>query len=692
MRNKSTKTIFSRRLTPMNADQPILFHLCSSVFIFMLGWTAWGQQTVAPTPDPVGSPRGDNFENYNILQSFELGYRWRTVGGDEDMYRSTVNYGDGIRLLSSSLYVKSRDGHGGFFDEITITTQGLGNDPYQSAILRIEKNRLYRYDLTWRSTDYFNPALTISNGEHFMDTTRQMQDHDLTLFPQSAVKLFLGYSRNVENGPALTTIQLFNSQGDEFPLFQNLKQQTNEYRAGGEINFWGFRLNAVHGWEDFKDDTTENLPAPSLGTNPNDLTTLSLFNLSQPYHGTSPYWRVALFREGKRRWAMNGRFTYVAGRRAFEYNELSSGTTFSGALTNLQVLSSGNAQRPAATGNLTLSLFPAKNVTVTNQTSAYNIRMIGTSVFVQEQNGVFTTPVVPFQYLGIETIANATDVDMRLGPWLGVHAGYEFSYRQIGSIEDQINAGQVFTAPDNTRIVQTNELHTGVLGFRFKPIKPLTVSVDGEIGRADKPIYPISEKNYQALRGRIEYKRKSFRAAVYAKSDYNTNSTSLTSYASQSRQYGVDGSWTANEWFSIDASYAKLDLYTLGGINYFVGNGQDISGEDSLYLSNIHTASLGARFTILKRVDLYLGYSHVQDVGDGRSTSVGAGTDTSLPAFQAAQTFPVRFLSPEVRLSVLLHKQIRWNAGYQYYGYEEQFSTLQNFRAQTGYSSVSWSF
>src|SRR5579871_3257334 len=95
--------------------------------LFWLAIIAWAQEPVAPTPDPVGNSRGDNFENYNILQSFELGYRWRTVGGDADMYRSTVNYGDGIRLLSSSLYVKSRDGHGRFFDEITLTTQGLGN-------------------------------------------------------------------------------------------------------------------------------------------------------------------------------------------------------------------------------------------------------------------------------------------------------------------------------------------------------------------------------------------------------------------------------------------------------------------------------------------------------------------------------------------------------------------------------------
>jgi hypothetical protein len=57
-----------------------------------------------------------------------------------------------------------------------------------------------------------------------------------------------------------------------------------------------------------------------------------------------------------------------------------------------------------------------------------------------------------------------------------------------------------------------------------------------------------------------------------------------------------------------------------------------------------------------------------------------------------AQTFPLRFLSPQARFSLRLTPKIRWNVGYQYYGYREQFATDQNYRANTGYSSVSWSF
>jgi len=647
------------------------------------------QPPVAPTGEPTEGNRGDNVSDYNILQSFEVGYRWNTDGGDTDMYRSTVNYTDGIRLLSSSLAVQSRNGHGRLFDQILLNTLGLGNDPYQAVILRIEKNRLYRYDFTWRSNAYFNPALTIADGEHLMDTTRRLQDHDLTLFPQSAIRFFMGYSRGTDSGPSLSTIQLFDPTGPQYPLFANIRDQQNEYRLGGEVRVLGFRLNVLRGWEDFKEDTQQTLTTPSLGIDPTGLNQLNSFLNVQPYHGTSPYWRVGLFREGKKFWAVNGRFSYVAGNRGFIFNQSAAGLNGVGASALQQVYTYGNAQRPTATGNFTFSLFPTSTVTVTNQTSVYNIRMSGDSYFEQYTNGSPITPILFFNYLGIRTISNSTDVQFRPRRWFTVHGGYTYDDRRIGSEAD---AGLITTGlPLLTPVDQTNVLHQGTLGFRIKPTKTLVISLDGDLGHADKPIYPISEKDYHALRARAEYRLKTLRLAAYAKSDYDTNSASLTSYASHSRQYGMDGSWIPVDWFSIDAGYARLHLDSLGAISYFL-NTALVTGDESYYVSNIHTATLAARFTVRRRVDISVCYSHVQDVGDGRATPLESGAYTFQSALLAAQTFPLRFLSPQARLSLRITPKIRWNAGYQYYGYREDFSALQNYRAHTGYSSVSWSF
>ena len=176
-------------------------------------------------------------DNYNIVDSFETGYRYSTVGGSMEQYRSTVNFGNGIRLLGSSLIVNSKNGHGRLFDQITLSTQGLGNDPYESAVMRIEKNRMYRYDMSWRRNDYFNPGLVTAGGggQHLLDTQNRMQDHNLTLFPQSNLKFFAGFSASSQEGPGYSSIQLFDGTGDIFPLFSNVRRVWREYRLGNEF-------------------------------------------------------------------------------------------------------------------------------------------------------------------------------------------------------------------------------------------------------------------------------------------------------------------------------------------------------------------------------------------------------------------------------------------------------------------------
>ena len=81
-----------------------LLHYCRSiqtagllVFLFQLG--SFGQPVVAPTPQQAGSPRGDTVGDYNITNSWEVGYRFHSVDGNIGKYRSDVNMGNGIRLL-----------------------------------------------------------------------------------------------------------------------------------------------------------------------------------------------------------------------------------------------------------------------------------------------------------------------------------------------------------------------------------------------------------------------------------------------------------------------------------------------------------------------------------------------------------------------------------------------------------------
>jgi hypothetical protein len=647
----------------------------------LLVWiaSAAAQTPVAPTPQAAGERLGENVSNYNLVDNFETGYRFSSVGGNFEQYRSNVNFGNGIRLLGSLLSVNSRNGHGAFFDQIVLTTQGLGEDPYEATTLRIEKNRLYRYDLSWRQNDYFNPGLVTDGGggQHLLDTRNRMQDHDLTLFPQSNLKFFFGMSASSQTGPSLSSIQLFNASSPITPLFSDVRRVWREYRVGNEFRVLGIRVNWMHGWEDFKDDTGAALTVPSPP--------LSSFRSSDPYHGTSPYWRTALFTDRKV-FNVNGRFTYTGGRRAFVVDEGSAGKVAAGA-ENRQVITFGNAERPVATGNLNLSFTPGSKLTVTNGTSVYNVRTLGNSFFGQVDNltGAFT--FLNYNYLGIRTVANDTDLNYQISPVWGVMAAYHYTDRLIQSVEQSVFAGRVSTTPSR----QTNVLRSGDVGLRVKPWKPVAVLVSGEIGRAGRPFTPKADKDYHVLNGRFEYKVKQVQFTAAANANYNVNSTSLTAFSSQSRTYSFAGSWTRGRWLTLDAGFTRLHLYTIGGIEYFL-NQRPAPPQDSVYLSNINTAYFGARVALKNRADLYFGYTRVQDLGDGRGNAQGSGIGSPLAIFQAVQTFPMAYQSPVARVSVRIREKLRWNAGYQYYGYRQDFFFGQDYRAHTGFTSLSLSF
>jgi hypothetical protein len=183
---------------------------------------------------------------------------------------------------------------------------------------------------------------------------------------------------------------------------------------------------------------------------------------------------------------------------------------------------------------------------------------------------------------------------------------------------------------------------------------------------------------------------KTFLFTASTRENYNSNSVLLSSYASHARTHNITASWTPRDWFALDAGYSKLHLDTAGGIDYFA-SGQFITGQ-SIYVSNLHVGTLTARFDWRKKADIFVGYSHTQDTGDGRDNPRGSQTGSLTPAFQAAQTFPLTFLSPMARLSIRINEKIRWNVGYQYYGYNERFLNGDGYRAHTGYSSVLWSF
>jgi hypothetical protein len=158
-------------------------------------------------------------------------------------------------------------------------------------------------------------------------------------------------------------------------------------------------------------------------------------------------------------------------------------------------------------------------------------------------------------------------------------------------------------------------------------------------------------------------------------------------------------SWAPPKRFGFDLTYAKLHLNTLSSIFAFsVPDLPDVAARHSIYISNLHFGQATFRAELTKSASLFLGYSIVKDTADGQSLS------GSLPAFLLSypnfrfngtdliDAYPLTYQSPQARLTVKLHKQLSWNLGWQYYGYSETYTGLQNYHAHVSYSSLRWGF
>jgi hypothetical protein len=217
--------------------------------------------------------------NYNIKQSIEFGGRFTSISGNKDIYDTFVNLQQGARLLGFTTEMRSLDHHASVFDRLYFSNFGYGGDPNEVSRLRISKNKWYGFDGLFRKDENFwnyallanplNPTTPFANAPagfgppactscvirsspHVFNTRRKLGDYSLLLLPQSAVRFRAGYSRNIVEGPGLSTIH----EGTEQLLFENYKNTVNTYRIGVDFKILP-RTNISYDqiWSYYKGDT-----------------------------------------------------------------------------------------------------------------------------------------------------------------------------------------------------------------------------------------------------------------------------------------------------------------------------------------------------------------------------------------------------------------------------------------------------
>ena len=199
--------------------------------------------TIGASGTTTENNAGLTLDQYRVKQTVEFGGRIADYSGSQSLWDSYVDLGSGPRLFEYSLNLHSDKHDGLLFDDFNFNNFGYGGDPNDVTRLQFSKGKWYDFDGLFRrdqsNFDYnllanpLNPPtstliVNVDNSPHAAYLTHRMTDLHLRILPLSAVRFRLGYSHNVEEGTAFSTIH----EGTEAQLTQPAQTITDSYQFG----------------------------------------------------------------------------------------------------------------------------------------------------------------------------------------------------------------------------------------------------------------------------------------------------------------------------------------------------------------------------------------------------------------------------------------------------------------------------
>jgi hypothetical protein len=718
--------------------------------ILLLSITGIAQQPT-PSPAPKKSPEktseaavveaGEDAGSYTIISTIELGYRGLKVDGDLNKYQSDLNYKAGPRLFDSSFLMRAKEGKGGLFDTLLVTSTGWGADPNGQMRVSVEKPAWYRFDGNYRRFKYFRFVNNLANpnwvfspasfsvppnpvtGEHGYNTRTEMGDFDLTLLPKNeTIRFNVGFSPERYSGPAFTNYHL---GGNEFNLRSNLRSRANDFRVGADGKLGPIDFSFLQGFRRFRDDSFINLGAtPGINLNP-AVASFTSFSRNEPARGSVNYTRLSLHTLVAKKLDITGRIVYSKSTSSFAFIENFTGRNFNPRVTawppgplpatpnilNLgQYNITGNAERPQTLGDIGVTFFATDKLRISNTFRVEDFTIDGRAVFsdffsiTRGSGATLRTDTVGFSNLDANRITkyrkyqNTLEGDYQFNARYSMHFGYRYGSRRIEESFEGFNLGSngsVTPAPARTseEEVETNHTHAFFAGFKARPIKDWTIYFDAEHGTADNVFTRIGNYDYTNIRAKSRYtpnKKISFNLAVITRNNSNPSEIAGVSLQDfgvdvRTRLFTASVDWTPTSKASFSTGYNYNWVNSDAVVDYFFNSVRHPLGH-SLYFMRNNFFFVDTTAQILPRVSLFASYRINKDNGQGNRLADPTGTPGTL-----ISSYPMSFQSPEARVAIKINHRLDWNLGYQYYNYRESAIVgprPQNYHAHLPYTSL----
>ncbi len=700
---------------------------------------------------------------YVIHQSAELGYRISDVTGSEAMYGTIVNLNSGPRVLDQTLSLQSKDHNGLLFDNLYVNGFGWGGDPMAGVVLRVDKGTWYDFRANFRrDQNFFNfdllanplnpptssPSIPVTSSPHSFLNSHRMDDIDLTVLPQSKVSFRFGYSYNVMDGPAYSSVH----EGTDALLLQSLNTTQHSYRFGADFKILPRTVISYDQFLDYYSGKTTaqlasfapallpgvpgsvelglpidtgngnpcnfNPPATSLIDASGTLTNTdcnAFYSYSRPdhVHTFTPTERVSLHSSYFRRLDLSASYAYSSADVNTPQDEFFNGLSARSDVRQTTVTGPAQASQISNVADFSATVHFSEHIRLVDTFRFWAFRTQQSSNFTEtdwECNVAAdcsvltpisaTTPsatTTPDQlFFNQNWNRNEADLIWDISRWMGVRAGFRYGAKDFNNFDSATDSGENVTIHESTPLV----------GFWVRPITSMRINFDWEHSSYDNILVRLGPHDESRYRIQARYTPKPWAAIGGSVNLWkSSNGDVLTDFHGHSYNYGVTASLTPRERFGFDFAYNYSD-YQQNALVCFndsdttlpvvinagscTANGFNDSKNNLLtngfYTSNTHYGLAAVMFKPIPRLTMQVGYS---------ITSTN-GRTPQFNSLQPTGALQYNYQQPLVNLAYYVGHNLTAKAGWNYYQYGEQPfvgpTDPRYFHANNVTLSVLWAF
>jgi len=613
------------------------------------------QPAAAPAAAPA--PAGEGW----LQGSIEIGYRWiPNISGNFNAYRSTVNLGEGPKLLDADFSLI--DPAKRVFDRADVHATSWGGDPYNTLRVDMSKDGWYRLTADYRNIAYFNflptfadPTLTLGTllDQNSFDTAIRTTNIQLDILPKKWFTPYVAFERNTQFGRGIT---VFQADRNEYPVASLFSDQTNNYRAGVRLELGHYHITLEQGGTTFKDDqgASDNVSSPGNFTGTFLGQTLPLTAMNELYRvrGDSIYSKALLAANPFPWMSVTGDFIYSKPRTDINYTEKSAGNFYLNRILQFystgQDVLTGDANQPHTSANITIELRPVRKLRIVQRWMTDRFHN-ASNALLAENLLISGAPFTDQQLANDRMIVNYNEEEIDAFYDLTSRITLRGGYRYVWGDAD-VRAPVLLGTPLQAGNLQR---HIGIAGFTYRAGQKFRVIADAEGSNSDQTYFRTSLQEYEKAHIRANYDvlpSLRFNADFSLLNNSNPDPSIKLDYSSKVESASVNWAPKGGKWASLLLDYSRSAIRS--NILYLVP--QILSPAPSIYRENGHSVSAIATVKWL---------------------SFG-GT-----VFLSSGSRPTQYYQPLARLSVPLNKHVQWNTEWRWYSLSEPFFIFEGFRS-----------